>query len=250
MDAASSLTNVPESKKSLSFIHSTLDDYPLTAQQFRVYCHVLRRAGERGCFETVPNMAKFVYLNPKTVRESLKFLTTNNMIVANFRPGKTTIYNCTSPKDWKKKQSQNLHNSPKEIQDHPSQLDTGNPSQMRPDKVSQNNGSPNEESKGSQMGQLQAANCHSLNENSNHKKISFVQLLQDEVFEDAWTDYKINFCKKKKEVFIRASLILHALEAGCSKEAIIEALECKFYNGMELVDLCKSYKGKNAERAE
>ena len=35
------------------FVHSLLDDFGLTPPQFRVYCHLARRAGKRGAFPAV-----------------------------------------------------------------------------------------------------------------------------------------------------------------------------------------------------
>lgn len=91
--------NFPSLKVSLS--RPRLDEYPLPVSAFRVYCHVLRRAGSEGIFwESIPNMAEFLRMYPNTVREALQYLVAQNFLKQNPRPGETTEYSVTQPAEW------------------------------------------------------------------------------------------------------------------------------------------------------
>ncbi len=63
------------------FVHSCLDDYGLTASEFRVYGHLVRRASKTDkAWPKVKNMAHVCRLHPNTVRRSLKRLVFLRMI--------------------------------------------------------------------------------------------------------------------------------------------------------------------------
>jgi hypothetical protein len=71
------------------FIPAALDDAGLTAPQFRVFCRIARRSngGDASCFESVPNIAKAVRLEEKTVRAAIDALETRRMVAIHQRIG-------------------------------------------------------------------------------------------------------------------------------------------------------------------
>lgn len=79
-----------------AFIPSFLDDYGLSPYEFRVYAHVLRRAGGGKCWESIPNMAKHCRMNEKTTRRAIQRLIDLRMIRPQLRPGKSTEYIITA----------------------------------------------------------------------------------------------------------------------------------------------------------
>ena len=87
---------------SLTFIHNALDDFGLNPYQFRVYCRIARRAGDKGCFETVKNMADGCQMSEKQIKRSLAELITLSLISRHSRPGTTNIYRLEPPENWKK----------------------------------------------------------------------------------------------------------------------------------------------------
>src|SRR3989442_15943733 len=62
------------------FVHSRLDDYGLSPQQFRVYGHLARRDGKRGAYPSVREIAQVCQLHPQTVRRCLKVLTIHRLL--------------------------------------------------------------------------------------------------------------------------------------------------------------------------
>ena len=85
-----------------AFIHSSLDDARLSPAEFRVFCHINRRAGEGGnCFAAIESIANVCGLSLPTVRKALKSLMAQNFIVQRRRDGRTTIYRPTPVSDWK-----------------------------------------------------------------------------------------------------------------------------------------------------
>ena len=64
-----------------SFIHASLDDAGLSPVEFRVFAHVLRRAGRDGlCFAGAASMAKSCRVNVKTLRKTLRALAGYGMV--------------------------------------------------------------------------------------------------------------------------------------------------------------------------
>lgn len=85
----------------LSFIHSTLDDFGLNPTQFRVYCHVARRAGRDGkCSDSVATFGKACGLHPNTVRPALKLLVEHRLLSMHPRRGQTTFYRRNPWSEW------------------------------------------------------------------------------------------------------------------------------------------------------
>jgi hypothetical protein len=82
------------------FIHAALDERGLSASEFRVFCHVARRAGNGVCFASVPNMAAVCQLHPQTIRDALKNLTNLSMIGVTHRPGQSSEYKIIPESEW------------------------------------------------------------------------------------------------------------------------------------------------------
>ena len=91
--------NVGESnlRTSAAFIRAELDDYGLTASQFRVFCRIARRGH---CYESVAKIAKGCRLNPDTVSAALTFLCERRLISKTKRPGQTSSLTINPPAMW------------------------------------------------------------------------------------------------------------------------------------------------------
>jgi hypothetical protein len=64
-----------------AFIPAWLDELQLTAQQFRVYCHLCRRADASGeCYPALASISKKCKISVNTVKNSIKELATVNLI--------------------------------------------------------------------------------------------------------------------------------------------------------------------------
>ncbi len=82
-------------------VPSYLDDFGLDPYEYRIYSHIVRRAGKNGCFESIPNMSKHCLISEKIVRRSLKVLLDSNLItVVKSAPGKSVVYEITSREEW------------------------------------------------------------------------------------------------------------------------------------------------------
>nr|WP_255682393.1 helix-turn-helix domain-containing protein [Deinococcus sp. 6YEL10] len=82
------------------FVHSALDDYPLTPEEFRVYAHLARRAGRGDAYPAVGSMARQCRMHEDTVRRCLHNLMAFKMIEKYERKGRTTLYTLTKFSKW------------------------------------------------------------------------------------------------------------------------------------------------------
>ncbi|MDF5717294.1 MAG: helix-turn-helix domain-containing protein [Rhizonema sp. NSF051] len=91
-----------EVQLSIPFIPVWLDDYGLTPAEFRVYCHVVRRAGKNGlCWESVPRIAKACRLSRNLTMAALRVLTeVHRLLIKNKRVGETDEYTLAPSSDW------------------------------------------------------------------------------------------------------------------------------------------------------
>jgi hypothetical protein len=83
------------------FVRKEIDDYGLAANEFRLYAHLARRAGDEGAWPSVESMARYCRLSVNTIRRCLRRLKEQNLIHATERPGFTTLYRLTSRRQWK-----------------------------------------------------------------------------------------------------------------------------------------------------
>ncbi len=91
-----------EVQLSIPFIPVWLDDYGLTPAEFRVYCHVVRRAGKNGtCWESVPRIGKACRLSRNLTMAALHALTkVHRLLIRNKRVGETDEYTLAPSSDW------------------------------------------------------------------------------------------------------------------------------------------------------
>ncbi len=84
------------------FVHSMLDDFGLSTSEFRVFCHLARRANKSGKAQPGhESMAKICKLEIKTVRKAIATLEHRRMIRVESRPGETNLYVLLPPDLWR-----------------------------------------------------------------------------------------------------------------------------------------------------
>ena len=83
------------------FVHSSLDDAGLSPEAFRVYCHIARRAGERGAFPSVRSIGECCGMSRRPVMRSLRELIDRHMVSKQSRPGETSVYRLTHHGSWR-----------------------------------------------------------------------------------------------------------------------------------------------------
>ena len=62
------------SEMGVIFVHSSIDDYPLTPFEFRIYAHLARRAGHGTAYPSIEGMAHACKMSPETVRKAVHAL--------------------------------------------------------------------------------------------------------------------------------------------------------------------------------
>lgn len=95
------MTSIPRPRP---FIPAALDDLGLDPHEFRVLCHVWRRAGaDRSCFESVENIAATCGMKKRRAQYALRFLTKAGLIRI-CKPGggrsRTTVYETVPTDEW------------------------------------------------------------------------------------------------------------------------------------------------------
>jgi hypothetical protein len=85
-----------------AFIPKQLDDYGLNPFEFRVFCHISRRAGtqEGEFFESDLKASKLCRMELKTYRKAKHFLEQAGMITIENRPGKTGVVHLMHHDNW------------------------------------------------------------------------------------------------------------------------------------------------------
>lgn len=86
--------------KTAIFVSSQVDDAGLTPIEFRIYCHIARRAGGGYAFPSAESMARICRVNRKTVFAALKTLFRYGMIRKSTRVGASNLYHLTAPGEW------------------------------------------------------------------------------------------------------------------------------------------------------
>ncbi|WP_082505654.1 helix-turn-helix domain-containing protein [Deinococcus sp. Leaf326] len=107
MNATKRLTtnlSINTSEMNVLFVHSALDDYPLTPEEFRLYAHLARRASSGAAYPSRASMASACRMHEDTVGVALKNLLAFKMLDAHERKGKTTLYTLTQASKWVKPQ--------------------------------------------------------------------------------------------------------------------------------------------------
>jgi hypothetical protein len=107
------------------FIDRELDDFGLDPYQFRIYARIARRAGERGAYESIKNMAQGCQMSEGKVKTSLKLLVECGLITKEFCAGGTSIYRLTDKSEWVKSskdlRSKRGHGTTQDVTDLPTQ---------------------------------------------------------------------------------------------------------------------------------
>lgn len=85
-----------------AFIPSQLDEYPLDPFEFRLYARIVRRAGNNGCFESLPKMAAGCKMGLTKARAAIRVLAKAGFIQLVDRSNKGLSHLCwiTSPSEW------------------------------------------------------------------------------------------------------------------------------------------------------
>jgi DNA-binding MarR family transcriptional regulator len=124
------------------FVHSALDDLGLSPAQFRVYCHLARRANagsgiEGSAWPAVSEIARLCRLHEDTVRAALRWLAAHRLLTRERRPGATGVYRLTAASHWLRPNpsesdtppSVSGDTPPNPMEDHPSEKrgDEGDP---------------------------------------------------------------------------------------------------------------------------
>jgi hypothetical protein len=85
----------------LSYITASLNSLDISRSAFRLYCHILYRAGGSGeCWESVPNMGKSIGMDKNTAWKAIAELLEGKLISKEKRHGSTTIFRPLSPDVW------------------------------------------------------------------------------------------------------------------------------------------------------
>lgn len=96
------IVRMDTSEMNVLFVHSAIDDYPLKAEEFRVYAHIARRAGLGEAWPSIGSIAKRCRLNEDTARRCVHNLIAYRLIAVTERglEGKTNLYRLTPFSAW------------------------------------------------------------------------------------------------------------------------------------------------------
>jgi hypothetical protein len=83
------------------FIHIRLDELGLTPEEFRIYCHLARRAGKKMAWPSVGKISEDCMIGHNMVRTALQSLAAAQLITIEIIPGGSNHYRLTDPEDWK-----------------------------------------------------------------------------------------------------------------------------------------------------
>lgn len=137
----------------LIFVHSEVDDAGLTPAEFRVYCHLARRAlskpkGKNDAYPGIRGMAEICCLNKDTVVAAIAELERRKMIAVSRVGGMVNHYKVTSKSDWL---SETRERSLSETREHYRPLKPDGLSETR-ERTVRNEGTKGNPSKGIQEG--------------------------------------------------------------------------------------------------
>lgn len=83
-----------------TFIHSRVDDLGLTLAEFRVYCHLKRRANHGVAWPGIDSMAKVCRANKRTIIKAIRGLEQRQMLKVTRVEGEGNRYRLTRPSKW------------------------------------------------------------------------------------------------------------------------------------------------------
>jgi hypothetical protein len=95
-----STTTHAQSEFNVLFVHSRVDDFGLTLRQFRVYCHLARRAGSGVAFPGRRSIAKVTKMSKTSAVQAIRDLESLKLLEVTRTDGHTTHYHLTAPSKW------------------------------------------------------------------------------------------------------------------------------------------------------
>ena len=150
------------SEMDVIFVHSELDDRGLSAAEFRVYCHLARRAGKGTAFPGIRSIAEKCALAGGTVMSAIKSLESSGMITASRTTGQTTRYVLTAKSKW----------TPLPNLIHPPTVSNGATGCIKPNYATVSNGA----TKGNPVKVIQEGNPSSASGGSESEYQKFIRL--------------------------------------------------------------------------
>lgn len=105
-DPAGKTTNtfdVKTSNRHTMFVPAFIDDYGFNCEEFRVFSRIMRRSvgSSESCFESIPRLAKSLFISERLVRRALNVLEACEAIERTVRPGKSDVYDFNPMDKWK-----------------------------------------------------------------------------------------------------------------------------------------------------
>lgn len=84
-------------------VPAAIDDYGFTAEEFRLFARIMRRVwgSDQDCYESIPNLAKALFISERLVRRALNVLEACGAITRTLRPGKSDLYDFNPTEKWK-----------------------------------------------------------------------------------------------------------------------------------------------------
>jgi DNA-binding MarR family transcriptional regulator len=83
------------------FVHSALDDFGLSPNEFRIYAHLARRANKsKEAWPGIDSMAKICRMDKECVMGAIKILEEKLLLSVEKKRGQTNIYRLTSSDTW------------------------------------------------------------------------------------------------------------------------------------------------------
>lgn len=202
-------------------IHARLDDANLTAEEFRVACHICRRCGDeangRQCDSKIETIAAVCRLRPSTVRKALRRLVELGWVEMIDRPGKTKVHVAKFPDPF----IQEIGVAPNgraTVSAQPFALEVVQPSQLEP--------------------------CHPLRQrlpkvnpsSEPMKKVSSPILempFDSSAFRDAWSDWEQHRKEKRRPITPLSAKKALALLATMGESRAIAAINHSITNGWQ-----------------
>lgn len=91
------------SEMNILFVHSSVDDYPLVCEEFRVYGNLARRAKDKKAFPGIKNIAEKCRIHPDTAKDVVRRLEAYGIIRIEQRgaQGLPNLYHLTPRSQWK-----------------------------------------------------------------------------------------------------------------------------------------------------
>lgn len=111
------------------FIHGEVDDFGLSATEFRVLAHIARRAGEGACWASMASIAEVCHIRRNTAFDAVQKLEDQKVLLITRIPGRTNQIQIRPITDWtptpKEAPPQKRTRVSKRVDTHPERSTTG-----------------------------------------------------------------------------------------------------------------------------